>query len=155
MALVSPSQLLGKTIYLKSPSRFYRAADIVSQGDKAKPVSNSLKAGYFFVFDSFMAPTEANNKFGFQTAKRSDYYFTWYGADGRYYAIKYQPNLFDMSKLKEQGLETVQEQLEKEKNANKPWYETIFQGLGKNVKTVLFIGLAVWSVGYLMEKNKN
>lgn len=160
MALISISQLIGKTIYIKKPLRFFRVNDIIKYGDNAKPIENSLKTGYFFVLDSFLTPVEENKNYGFTTAKRSDYYFLWKGRDGGNYAVKYaNDGRFSLDSLKEQGVITVKEQLEKEKEQNKTDFEkisdsvkNIFTGAGSTVKTLLFIGVGVWAVGYLLPK---
>lgn len=156
MALFSMTQLIGKTLYLKSPQKFYRVADIVSKGDNAKPVSNSLKRGYFFVVDSYLAPGEQNNQYGFTTAKRSDYYFTWRGNDGNMYAIKYANNIFDLGKLTEQGALTVKQEVENKEDQKSTFMDNLFKNLniGKDLKPIIYIGLGVVAVGYLLKSSK-
>lgn len=154
MSLISARQLVGKTLYLKKPSRFFRLSDVISQGAKAKPVSNTLKPGYFFAMDSYLAPTEQNTKYGFTTAKRNDYYITWYGNDGKPYAIIFQNDLFDLSKLKEQGVKTVTDELKEEKDLKSNWIDDLLKGVGKEAKNILYIGIAIWGVGYLFPKLK-
>lgn len=160
MPLISVSQLLNKTIYLKKPSKFYRAADIVTLGDKAQPVSNELKTGYFFKLHSYLAPApQPYTKYGQQYAKRSDYYWLFYGNDGKYYAIKYDETKFSLDKLLQQGVKTVAQEIKEKEQENLTAGEKlqqtitdIFTGAASTAKTVLFIGVGVLAVGYLLPK---
>lgn len=162
MPLYSVSQLLNKTIYVKKPIDFYRQADIIYKGDKAKPISNKLKPGYFFTLDSFLTPVEENKKFGFTTAKRSDFYWLFKGNDGGSYAVKYvNDGRFDLKKLIEQGAKSVKQQIkektEQEQTPVEKVLETtkdLFTGAGNTIKTLLYIGVGVFAVGYLIPKLK-
>lgn len=162
MALISVAQLLGKTIYIAKPTDFYRVNDIISKGDEARPISNKLKEGYFFVLDSFLTPVQENNNYGFKTATRSDYYWLFKGRDGGNYAVKYKNDgRFSLKKLIEQGVKTVQQQIkEKEETEKTPIdkaTETItnlFTGVGKTTKTLLYIGIGIFAIGYLIPKLK-
>lgn len=162
MPLFNVGQLIGKTIYIAKPTNFYRLGDIINKGDKATPVSNKLKRGYFFVLDSFLLPTEEFKKYGFTTAKRSDSYWTFKGNDGGFYAVKYaNDGRFDLKKIIEQGAKTVKEQIkektEQEKTPVDKVLETtkdLFTGAGNTVKNLLYIGLGVLAVGYLIPKFK-
>lgn len=157
MPLFNVNALIDKTLVIKQPTKFYRVADIVSKGDQAKPVSNLLKPGYNFVMDSYLTPTEENTKYGFKTATRSDYYLTWRGRDRGYYAVKYNPSIFSATALKEQGVKTVEQQRKEDEAKD----EGLIEKLGKGVnqvfstgKNILYIGLAVFAAGYLIEKSK-
>ena len=162
MPLISARNLIGKTFFTTKPLSFYRVNDIISKGDKAKPISNQIKSGYSFKLDSYLSPVEQNTKYGFTTAKRSDYYFTWYGNDGGYYAVKYADDgRFSLKKLQEQGVKTVQQEIKQTEDDNKTPVEKLsetvtdlFSGAGKTIKTLLFIGVAVFAVGYLVPKFK-
>jgi hypothetical protein len=160
MPLISAVQLLDKTIYIAKPTEFYRVSDIISKGDKATPISNKLKEGYFFVLDSFLTPVQENNNYGFKTATRSDYYWLFKGRDGGSYAVKYKNDgRFSLKKLIEQGVKTVKQQVkektEEEKTPIDKAVETakdLFTGATSTVKNILYIGLGVIAVGYLIPK---
>jgi hypothetical protein len=162
MPIISASQLLGKTIFTTKPLSFYKVSEIIAKGDKASPVSNQIKTGYTFKLDSFLTPVEENTKYGFKTAKRSDNYFTWYGNDNGYYAVKYADDgRFSFAKLQEQGVKTVKQIQTAEEEANKTPVQKIedtvtnlFTGAGKTIKTLLYIGIAVYAIGYLVPKLK-
>lgn len=162
MPLYSISQLLNKTIYVKKPIEFYRQADIINKGDKAKPISNKLKPGYFFVLDSFLTPVEENRKYGFLTAKRSDFYWLFKGNDGGSYAVKYKDDgRFDLKKLIEQGAKSVKQQIKEKTEEQKTPVDKVlettkdlFTGAGNTLKTLLYIGVGVFAVGYLIPKLK-
>lgn len=154
MALISARQLIGKTLYLKQSVPFYRLSDVIRLGDKAKPVSKRLKPGYFFVLDSYLTPTEQNNNYGFTTVKRSNYYFTWRGNDGNPYALVFNENIFDLSKLKEQGAKTTAEEIAEQQGDKQSPMDKFFDSLGKNAKMLLWVGVGIWGLGYLMDKKK-
>lgn len=141
-------------MFLKQPTKFFRLSDVISKGDKAKALPNSLKPGYFFVLDSYLSPTEQNTNYGFVSAKRSNYYFTWRGNDGQPYAMIFNENAFDLNKLKEQGGLSVEDEIALQNDDKKSWLDKFLASLGKDIHTVLWVGVAVISVGYLMNKKK-
>jgi hypothetical protein len=159
MALINLSQLIGKQFYIQKSIPFYKVSNINTLGDKAKP-SGTLKVNYSFVLDSYIKPKETGYKdqYGINYGKLSDYYFTFYGNDKNYYAVKYLPDgRFSLKKLIEQGTKTVvQEQKEQEEKEKTPVDKIteIFQDAGSSVKKLLYIGLGIWAVGYLIQKSK-
>lgn len=159
MPIFSPGQLIGKTFYVTKPIEFYRVDDINNFGDNARPVSNKLKTGYSFVLDSFLLPTEPyTSQYGFSYAKRSNSYFTFFGNDKKYYAVKYvNDKRFSLSKLIEQGVKSdVQLAAEKaeENKTTADKLSDLFSSGAKTLKTILFIGLGVYAAGYLIPKLK-
>jgi hypothetical protein len=153
--IFTAGQLIDKTIFLKKPIKLYRAIDVIKYGDNVKSVS-TLKMGYSFVLHSVLMPTETFTNYGFVTAKRSNAYWTFYGNDKNYYAVLYaDDNRFDLKKIIAQGAQTVEQQ-----NANTaailaPGSNPItdfLKGLTSTAKTVLYIGVAVIGVGYLLPK---
>lgn len=156
MPIYNLGQLIGKTFYIAKPTSFYRLSDIISQGDQAKPVKNKLKVNYSFVLDSYLAPTEENYKFGFKTAKRTDTYFTFFGADGKNYAVKYaNDGRFNMKALKEQGVKSEQEIIEEQKKESETAADKLEAGLksvGLTIRNLLYIGAAIFAVGYILPK---
>jgi hypothetical protein len=158
MPIFNAKELIGKTIFITKPINFYRVNDIIQKGDQAKPISNKLKKDYSFVLDSFLTPVEENFKFGFKTAKRSDTYFTFYGNDNGYYAIKYiNDGRISLKKLKEQGSKDIEEERkaeEKEKETTADKIENSLKSVGLTLKNLLYIGVAVFAIGYLAPKLK-
>jgi len=161
MPLISISQLLDKTIWLKKPSRFFRTADVIKFGDKAKPVSNNLKTGYSFKLHSFFipAPDSYTDKYGVKYAPRSKYYWLFYGQDGKYYAIEFDETKFSLQRLLEQGVKTIQQQQAEQKEEEKTpidkvteTFTNLFTGAGNTAKTILYIGVGVFALGYLLPK---
>jgi hypothetical protein len=159
MPIVSAGQVIDKTLFLKRPSNFYRAGDVSlptpsnpnKNADKAKPISNKLPTGYSFLVDSFLKADAAKN--------RSNLYWTFFGKDGKYYAIKHDPTLFSFDALKQQGVKTTEEvikaQEEEKKTPIDKATETLTNlatGAGKTAKNLLYIGAAVFAVGYLLPK---
>lgn len=157
MPIFSAGQLIGKTFYVTRPLDFYRVSDINNYGDRAKPISNKLKTGYTFVMDSYLAPVQDyTNNYGVHYAQRSDSYFSFYGHDKGYYAVKYAGDgRFSLKKLMEQGaksdVQLAAEKAEENKTAGEKLSD-MFTSLGKTTKTILFIGLGVFAVGYLLPK---
>ena len=156
MPQVEIRKLIGKSIFVTTTIPVYRVSDINEKGDKAKPVVNVNK-GYSFVLDSYLTPTEAyKSSYGLSYAKRSDIYFLFYGHDKHYYAVKYKPDgRFSWTKLQEQGVTSTKEDIEAAKEAEKSPIDKIteaFSGAGKTVKTLLYIGVAVFAIGYLVPK---
>jgi len=150
---VNAGQIIGKTLFLKKSSNFYRAGDVskYSNADKAQPVSNKLPAGYFFVVDSFLQADPGIN--------RSSFYWTFFGKDKKYYAIKHDPKLFSFDKLKDQGVKTTAEVIKAEEEQNKTPVEKVtetvtnlFTGAGKTAKNLLYIGVGIFAIGYLLPK---
>jgi hypothetical protein len=163
MPIFSASQLIGKTFYVTKSLDFYRVNDINNAGDNAKPISNKLKAGYSFVMDSYLAPVQAfKNAYGTQIATRTNTYITFYGSDGGYYAVIYKNDgRFSLKKLQEQGAKSDAEiQAEKEKAVQTPiesiseTIKNLFSGAAKTTKTILYIGVGVIALGYLLPKLK-
>lgn len=157
MPTYSAGQLIGKTFFTTKPLNLYRVLDINDLGDKAKPVSK-LKTGYSFVMDSYLPATEPYTKTGVKYAKRSDIYFTFFGQDGKYYAVKYAKDNFSSKALKEQGAKTEEQIIEQKIEENKTPADLIkdfFEGAGKLGKNVIYIGLGVIAVGYLLPKILN
>ena len=153
MATVDPGQIIGKTLFLKRSAIFYRGADICKDCNAymARPVSNKLPAGYSFVVDSFLAPAPESN--------RSSFYWTFYGKDKKYYGVKHDPNLFSFDALKDQGVKTTAEIIKEEKEANKTPVEKatdtlkeLATGAGKTARNLLYIGVGIFAVGYLLPK---
>lgn len=149
-------QLIDKTIWLNKPLQFYRVTDIINVGDKAKPIASTLKAGYSFVLDSVLMPTQAFTKYGFTTAARDVAYWTFYGNDKKYYAVRYaDDNRFNLKKIIDQGAKSVKEQTKITEEILAPVENPItnlLTGLTKTAKNVLYIGVAVLAVGYLLPK---
>jgi uncharacterized protein YceK len=142
-------------IWIKKPIKFYRAGDIIKDGDNAKSIG-TLKMGYSFVFDSVLMPTETFTNYGFVTAKRSDAYWTFYGNDKKYYAVKYaDDNRFDLRRIIAQGAQSVTQQQATTAAILAPTGNPVtdfLTGLTSTAKTVLYIGVAVLAVGYLLPK---
>lgn len=157
MPIFSPGQLIGKTFYVTRPLEFYRVNDVNDYGDKAKPVSNKLKTGYSFVLDSFLLPVEEyTNNYGIHYAKRSVPYFTFFGNDKKYYAVIFKNDKrFSLDKLVQQGaksdVEIAKEKAEENKTATDKLSDMFASG-GKMLKTILYVGLAVYAAGYLIPK---
>lgn len=151
--VVNAGQVIDKTLFLKRPSNFYRAGDLskTANADKAKPVSNKLPAGYSFVVDSYLAADPGNN--------RTSFYWTFYGKDRKYYGIKHDPNLFSFDALKQQGVKTTEEVIKAEEEAQKTPIDkatetltNLATGAGKTAKNLLYIGVGIFAVGYLLPK---
>lgn len=157
MPIFSASQLIGKTFFVTRPLEFYRVNDINNDGDNAKPISNKLKTGYSFVMDSYLAPIQAyKNAYGTQLATRSNYYFTFYGADGGYYAVIFKNDKrFSLEKLIEQGAKSdveIAAEKKKEQETTTDVIKNLFTGAAKTTKTLLYIGVGVVALGYLLPK---
>lgn len=159
MPIVSAGQVIDKTLFLKRPSNFYRAGDVGlptasnpdKNADKAKPISNKLPTGYSFVVDSFLKADPGKN--------RSNLYWTFYGRDKKYYAIKHDPTLFSFDALKQQGVKTTEEIIKAEEEAQKTPLDkatetltNLATGAGKTAKNLLYIGVGIFAVGYLLPK---
>ena len=159
MALINAKELIGKQFYIQKSIPFYKVSNINILGDKAKP-SGHLKVNYSFIMDSFIQPKESGykDKYGLNYAKLSDYYFTFYGNDKNYYAVKYSPDgRFNFKKLLEQGTKTVvQEQKEKEEKEKTPIdkISELFSDAGNSLKKIIYLGLGIYAIGYLIQKTK-
>ena len=160
MPLYNISQLIGKTMYVTKPISLYRVTDINEKGDSAKPIKN-LEKGYAFVLDSYLAPVnEYTSSYGIHYATRSNFYFTFYGHDKNYYAVMYKDDgRFSNKKLQEQGAQTVVQQQQQQQEASETpidkiteTVKDIFTGSGKMIKTVVYVGLGVFAIGYLLPK---
>ena len=154
MPSVSVSQLIGKTFYPKYSVRYYDVFDINNKGDQAIK-SGVLQKNESFVMDSYLMPKEAyTGNYGIKYAKRSNTYLT-FKRGNKYYGIKYDPNLYSLSKLQEQGTKTVQQQQQEQIEAEKSPVDKItdiFQSGAGMVKNLIYIGIAIFAIGYLVPK---
>tara|TARA_R110000868_G_scaffold258476_3_gene515999 strand:+ start:921 stop:1394 length:474 start_codon:yes stop_codon:yes gene_type:complete len=146
MPLYNFSQLVGKTFVLKNDTPFYRINDINNLGDNAKPV-NKLKANYSFVLDSYLSPTDGGTNPIYPSikyAKRSYYFFTFYGNDGKYYGVIYDPikKQFNTDVLRQQGAKTIEQQIREKEELNKSFLEKLLP----SVKKALFIGIGIFAI---------
>jgi len=157
MPEVRASQLQGKTLTLKKAIPFYRVNDINNLGDKSKPVSN-LPIGYKLKVDTFLLKGPAyTDSYGLLKAKRSDDYFTFFGKDGKYYAIKVASIVVGKEGLKEAGIKTVKQEEQEAAQAEQTTVDKLFSSFGKfaNFAKYLTIGIAaVWATGYLIKSTK-
>lgn len=153
MATVDPGQIIDKTLFLKKEANFYRGSDICKacNADKAKPVGNKLPKGYSFKVDSFLAPAPESN--------RTAFYWTFFGKDKKYYGIKHDPSLFSFDALKDQGVKTTAEVIKAKEEENKTPVEKatdtlkeLATGAGKTARNLLYIGVGIFAVGYLLPK---
>jgi len=154
MPQVSVNQLIGKTFFPRYTVRFYDVYDINNEGDNAKK-SGVLQKNESFVMDSYLMPKEAYiNNYGIKYAKRSNLYLT-FKRGNKYYGIKYDPNLYSLKKLQEQGTKTIQQQEQEQIESEKTPVDKItdiFQGGAGMVKNLLYIGVAIFAIGYLIPK---
>jgi len=154
MPQVKVSQLIGKTFYPRYTVRYYDVFDINNEGDNAKK-AGVLQKNDSFVMDSFLMPVESyTNKYGIKYAKRSSLFFT-FKKGNKYYGIKYDPNLYSLSKLQEQGTQTTQQEEAAQIEENKTpldKIEDIFKSGAGLVKNLIYIGVAIFAVGYLIPK---
>ena len=147
--VVSAGEVIDKTLFLTKPANFYQAGNINTKNPK--PISNKLPTGYGFKVDSYLEPKPDIN--------RDFFYWTFYGKDKKYYAIKHDPDGFSFEALKQQGVKTVEQQKKEEKEENKTVVEKASEtitdlatGAGKTVKNLLYIGVGIFAVGYLLPK---
>jgi hypothetical protein len=147
--VVNAGQVIDKTLFLTKPANFYRAGEINTKNPK--PVSNKLPIGYGFKVDSYLDAKPDKN--------RDFFYWTFYGKDKKYYAIRHDPSGFSFDALKQQGVKTVEEQKKEEIEENKTVAEKATEtitdlatGAGKTVKNLLYIGVGIFAVGYLLPK---
>lgn len=157
MPIFSASQLIGKRFWVRKPINLYRVNDINNLGYKAVPVSNLLPVGYSFVMDSFLLPSEEyTDQYGIKRAKRIDTYFTFIGNDKKYYAVIFKnDNRFSLEKLIEQGIKSdIEIRKEKEEAEKTPIDKLtdLFTGAGSTLKTLLYIGVGIYAIGYLLPK---
>ena len=117
MPQVNVTQLIGKTFFPRYNVRYYSVEDINNKGDDAIK-SGVLQKNESFVMDSYLKPTESYKKYGLTYAKRSSMFFTFF-KNGKYYGIKYDPNLYSLKKLSEQGTKTIQEQQQEQIESEK------------------------------------
>lgn len=71
------------------------------------------------------------------------------------YCIEHAPGSFNVSALREQGVITTQEKIEKEEYANLPWYERLFKNLGKSLTTIAIVGVGVYALSEYSKSKKN
>jgi len=154
MPQVKVSQLIGKTFYPRYTVRYYDVFDINNEGDNAKK-AGTLQKNESFVMDSYLMPKEAyTGNYGIKYAKRSSLYFT-FKRGNKYYAIKYDPNLYSLGKLQEQGTQTTEQEAAAQIEENKTpldKIEDIFKSGAGMVKNLIYIGVAIFAVGYLIPK---
>jgi hypothetical protein len=153
MPKVDPSQLIGKTFYPIYALNYYDVNDINNKGDKAIPIGK-FKVGESFVMDSYLSPIEQQTKYGIKYAKRSNLYLTFFRGK-KYCAIIYNPNVFSLKALKEQGVKTIEEQIKEQQQQNETPLDKVFNVLGeggKIVKNILIFGVIIYAVGYLAPK---
>lgn len=151
MPQISARQLVGKTIRIERSANFYRVSDVNNLGDKAKPVSNKLPVNYTLRVDSFLAKTPAyTNIYGIKYAARNDDYLTFFGKDGKYYAIKVQDIGLSAKQRKQAGIKTVDEEIKEQKESQLSTIDKLAR-FGK----YLVIGIAgVWAAGYLYKSTR-
>lgn len=148
---ISARQLIDKTIKIERPANFYRVLDVNNLGDKAKPVSNMLPKDYTFRVDSFLAKGPAyTNIYGIKYAARNDNYLTFFGKDGKNYAIKVQDIGLSAKQRKQAGIKTVDEEIKEQKESQLSTLDKLAR-FGK----YLVIGIAgVWAAGYLYKQTR-
>lgn len=159
MPLINATQLIGKTFYVTKPIDVYTVESINTKGDNAKKIGR-INTGNFFILDSFLMPSEAYTKYGFKYAKRNDTYFLFYDSSKKYLAVKYAADgRFSLKKLAEQGVKTVEQEIKEKEAAEQTPVDKItdtiknlFSGAAGTVKTLLYIGVGVLAVGYLLPK---
>jgi len=83
----------------------------------------------------------------------------FYGQDGKYYAIEFDETKFSLQRLLEQGVKTIQQQQAEQKEEEKTpidkvteTFTNLFTGAGNTAKTILYIGVGVFALGYLLPK---
>jgi hypothetical protein len=100
MASYNVNDLIGKNLIAKNATKLYRSAN-----DASKPYA-SVKAGTSLgVLYSWLNPNE----------NRKTIWFMFYDTFNKPYYIPYTSNLVDVSALKEQGVKTTKEIVDKEK----------------------------------------
>lgn len=143
------SQLMDKTITLEKDTPFYRVFDVNNLGYKAKQIIPSLKTGYKFVVDSYLLKGPAytdRNYPSLKYAERKDDYITFFGRDGKYYAIKVKDISLSAAGRKASGILTIKE--EEEQNLG------TFEKIARFAKQ-LIIGVAVvWGAGYIYKQTR-
>ena len=158
MPTVPVNQLIGKTIKLQRPAKFYKVSDINKLGDKATAIKNLLPKGYSMHIDTFLAATPGyTNLYGIKYAARKDNYLTFFGADKAYYAIKEKDLFIGEQQRKEQEIKTTEEIKKEQEEADKTPIDKLFEGFGKfaNFAKYLVIGItAVWATGYIIKQTR-
>lgn len=140
MPLYSISNLIDKSLVFNYDTKYYLVSDINTFGKDAKP-SGTFRKGSSIVVNSYLQPTSGyTSSYGIKYAPRSDYYLLTY-IGGQYVGVIFSDTTFNKSALQQQGVLSVQEELEAEKNANKSIFEKLFEGIGKAGKTVLIFVL--------------
>jgi hypothetical protein len=154
MPQVSVNDIIDKTLYPRFNLNYYRVSEINDKGDFARP-AGQLKAAQPFVVDSYITPTAGYTKYGITYAKRSYLYLLFEGAGRELYGVKWNPNAFSLSKLQAQGVKTTEQKIEEQKEKDKSFTDKladVFGSAGGVVKNILYIGLGVWAIGYLIPK---
>ena len=150
MPTVRVNQLQGKTLTLKTATPFFRVSDVNSQGDNARAVSN-LPSGYQFKVDSYLQKGPAyTDMYGLLKAKRSNDYLTFFGKDGKYYAINTKSISVGAKGLKEACVKTVKQE---EKEAQEAALTPIDKAL-KFGKWIIIGVAAIWAAGYIIKSTK-
>jgi hypothetical protein len=152
---VNVNQLIGKTFYPLYKLNYYDVFDINNDGDNAKS-SGNFKVGESFVMDSYLLPIPAQTKYGIKYAKRSNLYLTFYRGKN-YYAVIYNPNVFSLHDLQQQGVKTIEQEMKEEAEANKTPIDKVLDVLGAGsdvVKKLLIFGVVIIAIGYLAPKFK-
>jgi len=159
MPLINATQLIGKTFYVTKPIDVYTVESINTKGDNAKKIGR-INTGNFFILDSFLMPAVAHTSYGYKYATRTDIYFLFYDSSNKYLAVKYVADgRFSLKKLAEQGVKTVEQEIKEKEAAEQTPVDKItdtiknlFTGVGNTLKTVIYIGVGVLAVGYLLPK---
>jgi hypothetical protein len=116
-SLYAADQLIDKTLIAAQAVPVYRIAN-----DHAVPFGSIGKGNPVGVVYSYLMPNP--------TYDRSTLWWAFYDAYNNMYFSKMLPGAYDISALQEQGILTVQEQIEEEKEKNKPWYEQLIDKYG-------------------------
>lgn len=144
MALYSIDQIIGKTLVAKSRVPLYRLPYPDAEG------LGYIEPGkYVGLVYSYLEPSPANGRYELW------WMFAPATGSGNYYYAPHRAGLYDVSALKEQGVETTEEKIKREaeekRKANEPWY----MGMLKTaLPWVAGIAIAVVAVPELIKKNR-
>ena len=130
------AQLIGKTFKADGPVPIYDSAT-----NTAKPVRYVQSGQIVGVLYSWLDPSGSY---------RTDYWWMFYDANGHAFYVPFAANSnIDESFFREQGSLTTLEQIQAEQDANKEWYEKLFDNVKPLIVTAIVGGLAV---KYLVSK---